>query len=119
MPSDVVTAERCQRSITAHMSAIDEQWKERMSWYPQMQAKLYGRLPQIYLESRQMYGDEHFLRYARCRRLHQKHTVTQQDEERILAERQEKLDADAMNFKVPPTEYGEYGRVQPSRQYFC
>ncbi|XP_022228770.1 uncharacterized protein LOC111078410 [Drosophila obscura] len=119
MPTDQVIAERCKRSVIAHLAAIDDQWKERLSWYPQMQASLYGRVPQIYLESRQMYGDEHFLRYARRHRLHKKHTVTKQDAERILLERQEKLDADALDCKVPPTEYGEYGRVKPSRQHFC
>ncbi|XP_017146064.2 uncharacterized protein LOC108158335 [Drosophila miranda] len=118
MPADLVAKERYQRDLNTHIKAIDEQWKEQLSWYPQMQDFLYGRVPQIYLESRQMYGDEHFLRYARRHRLHQKHTVTKQDAERILLEHQEKLDADALNCKASPTENGEYGRVKPTRQHF-
>ncbi|XP_020808123.1 uncharacterized protein LOC110184080 [Drosophila serrata] len=121
MPANIVTTEQVahQRSFIDSMSKVSRSWWTRFAWYPRMQECHYRRIDQIYLESRQMYGDEHFLLYATRRRLDKKFTQTAANAEERL-ERQQTMEIDgSVNVTVPKTTNGMYGLLKPTSLHFC
>ncbi|XP_017124421.1 uncharacterized protein LOC108144252 [Drosophila elegans] len=121
MPADIVTTEqlRYQLAFSHAMERTTRHWEETFCWYPRMQSCHYQRIDQIYLESRQRYGDGHFLPYARRRRLLRKHMVTAQEVAEILEQRRSLEHEGIRNIQVAATENGEYGRLKPSGLYLC
>ncbi|KAH8401830.1 hypothetical protein KR009_008178, partial [Drosophila setifemur] len=125
MPADIVTTEQLRNilDITNNMDRNSRRWVENASWYPKMQDSHYGRIAQIYLESRLRYGDYHFLRYGHRRRLAKKFLVTAEEVEDLLGGRKtlelEEGVGGSTWPSVPPTTNGEYGRVKPSRLHMC
>ncbi|EDV37219.1 uncharacterized protein Dana_GF11537 [Drosophila ananassae] len=123
MPADIVTTEqlRYQLAFIHRMDMSTRGWLQRFSWFPKMQECHYTRIDQIYLESRQQYGDKHFERYGLRRRLSKKFMPTDEDMGRS-SKRPRSLELElglAQGPKVPPTENGEYGRVKPTAIHFC
>ncbi|XP_017044941.1 uncharacterized protein LOC108090670 [Drosophila ficusphila] len=121
MPADIVTTEqlRYQLAFSNAMERTTRHWQETFAWYPAMQDCHFRRTDQIYLESRQRYGDRHFLRYAARRRLLKKYTVTAQEVKATLEERSTLQRDGILGIRVAATENGEYGRLKPSSLYFC
>eukprot|EP00099_Drosophila_melanogaster_P012537 NP_001286858.1 uncharacterized protein Dmel_CG3611, isoform C [Drosophila melanogaster] len=121
MPADIVTTEqlRYQLAFSHAMERTTRHWQETFAWYPKMQCCHYQRIDQIYLTSRQRYGDGHFLKYANRRRLAKKFVVTAQEVAEGL-EDLKMLEQDGITgLKVAVTENGEYGRMKPSKLYMC
>lgn len=112
---------RYQLAFIDNMDRTSRSWWDRFAWYPRMQECHFRRIDQIYLESRQMFGDDHFLRYAARRRLAKKYTVTASEVEDVLASRQTLENDGGRDFSVPRTTNGEYGRVKPTslHQHMC
>jgi len=121
MPADIVTTEqlRYQLAFIHAMDRTSRHWEDTFSWYPRMQCCHYQRIDQIYLESRQQYGDGVFLKYANRGRLLKKYSVTARDVEETLQERRTQDSDGILGIKVAATENGEYGRMKPGRLYFC
>ncbi|KAH8290679.1 hypothetical protein KR054_004863, partial [Drosophila jambulina] len=120
MPADIVTTEELmnQRDFIESMDRLSWSWWKRFGWYPRMQECHYRRIDQIYLESRQVYGDGHFLRYATRRRLAKKHTLTAENVEKRL-ERNRTMEIGDVKLRVPETTNGEYGRLKPTSTQLC
>ncbi|XP_017070138.2 uncharacterized protein LOC108107230 [Drosophila eugracilis] len=121
MPADIVTTEqlRYQLAFSHAMERTTRHWQETFSWYPRMQCCHYQRIDQIYLESRQRYGDKHFLDYANRKRLLKKYMVTARDVTDTLEERRTLENDGIVGIRVAATENGEYGRMKPASIYFC
>ncbi|XP_017018821.1 uncharacterized protein [Drosophila kikkawai] len=121
MPADIVTTQQVadQRAFIDNINNLALSWWKRLPWYPRMQECLYRRIDQIYLESRQMYGDEHFLRYATRQRLAKKHRLTAADVEKELETRRTLESDGCLNLAVPKTTNGEYGRLKPTSLHWC
>ncbi|XP_030387679.1 uncharacterized protein LOC115634228 [Scaptodrosophila lebanonensis] len=120
MTKEVITIDqlRYQRMITEKLDETESRWKNRFSWYPGGQAEYYGRIPQIYSESRETYGDKLFFEYARRNRLHERFTFDEREERIKEKKRRTMVGEEQTDLKASLTTNGEYGRVKPNRMHF-
>jgi len=124
MAKEVITTDQLKyyRLVSNNDEKSKDRWIKCFSWYPIRQNKDFGRVAQIYCDSRHRYGDELFFKYAFRKRLNNKHTisVTHADVEKLLEmEEVERGSNINSNAKVPPTTNGEYGRFKPTRIHYC
>ncbi|KAH8413725.1 hypothetical protein KR222_004985, partial [Zaprionus bogoriensis] len=124
MAKEVITTDQLKyfRLVAAKDRDSGERWKDAFNWYAVRQNIDFGRVAQIYCDCYHRYGIEFFKKYAQLHRLNKKHSYTYDDIKKTLEEAKEveAFGASNGNFaKVPPTEYGEYGRVKPNRIQYC
>ncbi|KAL7736596.1 hypothetical protein ACLKA6_015234 [Drosophila palustris] len=124
MAKEVITTDQLKyyRLVSNNDQRSKDRWTKCFSWYPGRQKIEFSRIPQIYCDSRHRYGDEVFMKYARSKRLNNKHTITISpvDAANTLENDQDEkwvnVNSDA---KVPATTNGEYGRFKPNRMHYC
>lgn len=124
MAKEVITTDQLKyyRLVSNNDQRSKDRWTKCFSWYPGRQNIEFSRIPQIYCDSRHRYGDELFLKYARSKRLNNKHTIVITPEEAAnMSENDEVDNATNVNSeaKVPPTTNGEYGRFKPTKMHYC